>query len=490
MIINNSDLMPKWKPDREVVLEDGMCDWIKDLVMVEIHLRTFTKERTLAAAIEKLDHFVEMGVNGLWITPVSDRGIEGNGYGNLGPGTIDPRLTGLTSYDEPWRKTDYDEGWKIFRDFVREAHKRNIRIFLDIVTWGLEYDSPLIEEKPQWFVPGIRGLCSSKSRMFNWTDVELREWFVGQVVNMVFASEIDGIRFDMEPMYASYPIVKEIRRRIYDAGRKVVLISEAPNERLETFDFEQFGICDRRTKCNVNQRLFVADDIVDSYNNGCVPNNIVDCIKAGHGIGYPHLQWSHKGGMFRYYTSQLSCHDYPEYNVCGSRLFAGYQGIFGPFIPLWMSGEEWNNPKTHPSLIYHNPLDWDALDSEPNRSFYEDFKKMLRIRRTYTDIFTDFATQNRHSNICAVEVEGPENLQSYARFSKEHAVLVVPNRTKDEKTAEFKVHIPFEGIGLEKENYTVTDLWTDKVLVSGTREQVESFVVSVPFDSLGIYLVD
>ena len=36
MMINNSDLMPKWKPDREVKLEDGMCDWIKDLIMAEI----------------------------------------------------------------------------------------------------------------------------------------------------------------------------------------------------------------------------------------------------------------------------------------------------------------------------------------------------------------------------------------------------------------------------------------------------------------------
>ena len=490
MKIDNRDLMPKWVPDSEVILENDMPDWIKGLIMAEIHLRTFTKEKTLAAAIEKLDHFVEMGVNCLWITPVNDRGIEGNGYGNLGPGTIDPRLTGVIGYDEPWRKTDYDEGWKIFKNFVDEAHNRNIRIYLDIVTWGLEYDSELIEQKPEWFVPGIRGLCSAKSRMFNWTNRELREWFTSHVVDVALKTGIDGIRFDMEPMYASYLVIKEIRRRIRNAGKKISLISEAPNERLETFDFEQFGIADRRTKCNVNQRLFVANDIVDSYNNGCVPNNIVDCIKAGYGIGYPHLQWAHKGGMFRYYTSQLSCHDYPQYNVCGSRMFAGYQGIFGPFIPLWMAGEEWDNPKTHPSLIYHNPLDWDALEKEPHKSFFEDFKKMLRIRRTYTDIFTNFAEQNRESNICAVETVGPENLQSYARYSENRAILVIPNRVADEKEATFTVHVPFEEMGLNKEIYTVTDLWTDKVLMTGTRDEVENFKATVPFDSLGIYLVD
>lgn len=488
--IDNRRLVPPYRPDSEVTLEDGMPDWIKELIMAEIHIRRLTPEGTFAAAIEKLDHYAEMGVNGIWVTPVSDRGIDGNGYGNLGPGTIDPRLTGEIGYDEEWRETDYDAGWKVFQNFLDEAHKRNIRIFIDIVTWGIEWDSKLLVEKPDWFVPEHQGLCSAKSRFYNWSNPEMKEWFISNVVDVALKTDVDGIRFDMEPMYASYAVCKEIRKRIYAAGRKISIISEATNERLETFDFEQFGVCDRRTTVTKPQRLFIADDIVDSYNNGCVPNNIVDCIKTGCGIGSPHRQWSHNGGLFRYYTSMLSCHDYHDANILGSRLFVGYQGIFAPFIPLWWVGEEWINPKEVEYCIYHTPIHWELVNEGEHGAFFEDFKKMIRIRRQFPEIFSYYAPQTRDANICKVSLEGPETIQAYARFAEGHGIIIVPNRTKDEKAGEWKVEIPFEEMGLNKEKYTVTDLWTDTVVVSGSREEVTGFISKVDYDNVGIYLVD
>ena len=85
-IIDNSDLMPKYVPDSEVkVNETGTPEWINTLIMAEVRIETCTEEGTFASAVKMLDHYQEMGVNGLWITPVNDTdlpGKEGNRYGS------------------------------------------------------------------------------------------------------------------------------------------------------------------------------------------------------------------------------------------------------------------------------------------------------------------------------------------------------------------------------------------------------------------------
>ena len=146
--IDNSDLTPKWRPSSEVdVIQVGDIwspDWIKELIMAEVRIETATPEGTFQAAVKMLDHYEEMGVNGLWVTPIYDRNsthnFDGNGYGNYGPETVWSVLTGTK---------DYEEGWKVVKNFVDEAHKRNIRIFFDVVVWGTAKTAPVHAEHPE-----------------------------------------------------------------------------------------------------------------------------------------------------------------------------------------------------------------------------------------------------------------------------------------------------------------------------------------------------
>ena len=145
--IDNSSLLPKYKPDSEVSLEeDGSPDWVKSLIMAEIRIQTATESGTLKAAVKVLDHYSEMGVNGLWVAPVYDPGAEGNGYGNMGPHSIDPAITGTD---------DYRKGWQELKKFTDEAHKRNIRIILDVISWGTALGAPLYTEHPDWYSTSI-----------------------------------------------------------------------------------------------------------------------------------------------------------------------------------------------------------------------------------------------------------------------------------------------------------------------------------------------
>lgn len=48
----------------------------------------------------------------------------------------------------------------------------------------------------------------------NWTNSELREWFIERAVDIVNITGCDGLRYDLEPGITGYDIAKEIRRRL------------------------------------------------------------------------------------------------------------------------------------------------------------------------------------------------------------------------------------------------------------------------------------
>ena len=84
--LDNSDLMPAYKPDDEVqLIQNGAMlspEWIDSLILGQMRIDTATAGGTFATAVEALDHFAEMGVNGVWINPVYHPGPTDNGYGN------------------------------------------------------------------------------------------------------------------------------------------------------------------------------------------------------------------------------------------------------------------------------------------------------------------------------------------------------------------------------------------------------------------------
>ena len=139
--IDNSSLIPTIKPDSEVTVDsNGTPDWVKDLIIVQMNPANVTKEGTLKAAEKVLDHYQEAGVNCIWVCPVNEYDDGNWGYKGWGVDTITHRITGTD---------DFDAGWQVFKEFVDEAHSRNIRIILDIISWGVALNCPLLTEKPE-----------------------------------------------------------------------------------------------------------------------------------------------------------------------------------------------------------------------------------------------------------------------------------------------------------------------------------------------------
>jgi len=164
--------------------------------------------------------------------------------------------------------------------------------------------------------------------------------------------------------------------------------------------------------------------------------------------------------------------------------------LFTPFIPLWSIGEEYNNPFTVPGYtLFTNPTDFSYKDI--NRDFYEDVKKLFRIRWQYKDIFANNTESTiKDANICGVIVDGGEEVQSYARYKDNKAIVVVPNMNSN-KATRFTVYTPFADTNLSGyESYKITDLLTDKVIAKGTASKLTKFSVNIPYEHQGIYLIE
>ncbi len=457
--------LPPILPDSEVTLisaepggSDMTPDWVKSLVLTEVHLETATPEGTFDAAVRVLDHLADLGVNGIWLTPIYEKGSGGNGYGNIGPHTVEPSLC-----------PDFalGERWDAVRRFVAAAHERRIRVLFDIVTWGTVTAAPLFREHPEWYSGRAWG-----NEAFDWTNPAFREWFIDLAVGNLLYTGADGYRCDCEPNYAGYAVWEEVRRRCHDAGRKVLIMAEDGAERQFAFDMEQDGV------------LWYADrDRGGQYTNPVnfylEKLNIVDSVKTGQGIGSAVLQSRGEGGRYRFYTCCVSNHDYQHSAVNLNRLALGYQAIFAPFIPLWYLGAEFGMRAEH-QVIYFVPVDWSLTEKPENAAFLADIRKYLHIRRAYPEIFEVFPPDHRDANIRRVKCNPAPGLTAYERYTPEggRSVFVIPNPGDNPLVT--VVSPEFTG------SFRVTDLLTgEPVPVSGG-----SFRAEVVGERIGVYLAE
>ena len=472
---DNSELL-KYKTSEETGISKSYCDgiietpdWVDSLIIVELRPDTASIGGTFAECYDLIDFYAEVGVNGIWLTPVYDKSEIGNGYSNRGPHTIEPKLTG---------KDNYKDGWQELAKFVAYAHSKGIYIFLDVITWGVVRGAPLIDEHPDWF----NGEAWSNIA-FDWSNKELYNWFRDTLINNILTTDADGFRCDCEPHHSGYDMYREVRNTLSDMGKNIIVICEDTCKRSGTYDFEQEGVFDYSTV----SRGHVYEKPVNFFGDGLL--NIVDCTKKGQAVGYRDWQKNPlKRGTGKYYTNCITNHDYQLRDVCGSRINIGYSAIFAPYIPIWYMGDEFN-ASNEPGVLYDLYVDYSEAENEENAAFLEDVKQMIRIRRTYSDIFEYWPANHRNSNICKVKTENLGSLQAYARYADNRAVIITANNTDSNLTGTIK--IPFINAGINGyKHYTVTDLMSGKVIAEGSKNDVRKFTAEISSDYVGVFFVE
>lgn len=470
-IIDNSHLIPAYLPNDKVTLElsdDGehywTPDWIKDLIIVQAN-PGWSTDGTLDGMTKILEHLAEAGVNGLMLTPINEEynsdGTKsaGNAYSNFGPHTIAAALTG-TEYG------DTEAALAVVKKFVDKAHSYNIRVFFDVITWGVNYEAPIYDEHPDWFSAEKE---SYSGYLFDWANAEtsgLYDFFKDAMVDLITATGADGYRADCGASYSGTAIFRDVRQTLIEEGYKIAMISENPSEKDGTFDFDLHSYIDKE------YTMF-------KTNNIYLENNIVDAVKDGTYTGNG-----------RYYTSLVSCHDYTEYSAKGNLIQMGYASILTPYIPMWYLGEEFNNTRTETPQLYGNQFYFNEIEN--NRQYFETVKSYIRTRRIYSDVFGYFDADSTYNDITYVDTDNDTLLPAYARYGEGTAVLVVPNDS--DADVKLNVTIPVFDIGLDSSaTYQLKDTVTGKVLISDfTTSDIGNgtFNVTVKAGEVGVYAIE
>lgn len=464
-----------YREQAKVKLEGLSPDWVKSLVITQIRIETISKEGTFLGAIPALDYLQDLGTSAVWISPVFKKNIdedninktkaEQNGFDVLEPDQIEPSLG-----------TEED-----LKKLVEEAHKRNIRVFLDIVPHGVNMNSSLVSQHPDWFRKDTDGSLKptwGKMHDFLFQKTAVEEYWINNCVNLVKRFNIDGFRCDLEPGCFGSMTWAKIRQKCWDEGYKIAIFAECASERGAGFDFDQNGIYPYNLDDQTKRIKYKADFLLK--------NNIVDVVQTGLGEGTFQQQKSGNAGQDRFYSYALSQHDM-VLTVKGSRLRFGYQAIFGPYLPVFFIGEEMNYDTIH-GLMYAEQIDLSKAELPEKKAFRDDIKKMISIRREYHDIFEYFPVNHREVNIVKVASTGL-TVQAYARYRNNRAVVIAGNKETVEKTAQLNLD-PVSMELKESAEYVITDLMTGKQVLKGTLEQIKTLSVKIDADSLRVLLVE
>ena len=464
--IDNSSLVPAYVTDDKVKLEPSnggklmSPDWVKTLIIMEVNALYASPNGKLSGMSTVLQHLQEMGVNGIWLTPIQD----GSHYLNGGPATVNTYITDVAD-------KDYEAGWKAVAEFVKEAHKRNIRVFFDIVTWGADPNSDIVKEHPSWF----NGYSEKyKGQLYNWENTELVNWFANQLIDIIRKTNADGFRADCGIDYCGPELYRIVRNTLYKEGKYIALFGETiSDETADIFDFNEHS---------VDYNIATEGS---KFIDGTL--NIVSATKTGYGIDTKNQQRAGTAGKNRFYTSIVTCHDSLGYLCQGSYVPLVYASVLSPYIPLWFIGEEWNNPYNSTGWLWDNRINWNML--KVNRDYYETVKAYIRIRRLYPEIFEYFPLNHRDSNICEVETDHIYGLQSYARYMNGKGILVVPNY--NELNSSFEIKIPYERMGMPTDKvYSAINLMTGKTVATGKGTDLVGISCTIPKGHVAVYLVE
>ncbi|MBO5203545.1 MAG: hypothetical protein J6B72_02915 [Clostridia bacterium] len=483
MLFKEKNKLPLYEGDERVTFEnisnyisivDGKYKftpprWIEKLVIVEANIAKVTKEGTFAAATtEVLDHLADMGVNGLWVTPIFDNKGNANAvshYGNRGPQTFG---------DDCFKATEHEARKEELRSFIKRAHEKGIYVFIDVVTYGALATSPMYQayangtefegmDVSDWFT----GNPAFSGYRYNWKSKTLQAWFADRMLDLIKEYDFDGFRVDSEPSYLWYDadgdgvadtyadIFTDVRLRaagyqreadgayVYPenaTGRKLVIFSEINNLREYAYDFEQMGVIHYGDEISIGFQLkpetrknwFLEEDIVSSVKQGKIADGrrYTEKLKVGENFC----------NNFQYYSYCLSNHDTHSSFINGQIIPPVYQAILAPFIPIWYYGEECGFVDEEEVWLNSKQINIKALlRSRKNKRFYEKFKRAVWIRRKYPDVFEVFPADIRETNIESVNVT--EGVLAYTRFSNERVAIILANPSKQFKTVSIEYAI-------------------------------------------------
>lgn len=360
---------------------------LRELVMYELHVGTFTPAGTFLAVIEKLDSLSDMGINVIELMPVADFAGEHN-WGYDGVSLYAP----AHSYGTP------DD----LRFLVQEAHRRGIAVCLDVVYNHLGPDGAYHSVFAPRFYSGKHKTPWGDGLNFDGESREkVRAYFIESALQWISDYHIDGLRADATHAILddSQPhFLTELTERVHAEakylGREVFVIAEDErNERRLVLPTEDGGhgfdaVWSDDFHHHMRHRLAGDSDGYYSDFDGKT-SSIARTIEDGwfftgeFSSHSGHVRGTSAKGLRR--ESRLFCiqnHDQIGNRAFGERLSSqipleAYRAasallLLSPEIPLLFMGQEWAAPEPFLFFTNHNE-ELGRLVTEGRRKEFQHF---------------------------------------------------------------------------------------------------------------------
>ena len=211
-------------------------EWLRDGVVYEIFPRNFSPGGNFEGITAKLDELHSLGVTILWLMPIQPSGKEKS------KGT----------YGSPYAVKDYyainpDYGTEAdLKRLVAEAHKRGMKVLIDIVANHTAWDSVMMAH-PEFYKKDASGKIIPPEPTWtdvaglNYQDAGLREYMITMLKHWIDPKtfDLDGFRCDVAYMVPT-SFWEEARTELERVKPDMMMLAEAnsPDLLVKAFDID------------------------------------------------------------------------------------------------------------------------------------------------------------------------------------------------------------------------------------------------------------
>lgn len=331
-------------------------DWLRSSVVYEIFPRNFSQAGDLNAITARLDELNQLGVDVLWLMPIHPTGEK------MKKGTIGSPYAVRDFYAiNPDYGTTND-----FKRLVAEAHKRNMKVVMDIVAGQTAWDSVLMAH-PDFYLKDKNGNITPPDP--GWTDVaglnyanpEVRSYMIGMMEYWLKDYGVDGFRCDIAPTVP-------------------VDFWETAHAELEKINPQVIILADAGAKPALLNKAF---DVDSSWAMVNTLNTVMSSVEPAY---YMKESWEHtyqqfpKGALhLRFTDNHEEIRAVARYGVDGA-LAAQVLMLTLDGVPLFYNGMEVGDATESfdPALFEKMPVFWQPGGRPPLRDIYRDLIKLRK----------------------------------------------------------------------------------------------------------------
>lgn len=198
-------------------------DWkgipLRNFIIYELHVGTFTPQGTFEAVIHRLDYLKELGINAIEIMPVAQF-----------PGTRNWGYDGVYPY-APQNSYGGPAGLK---KLVNACHKKGLAVILDVVYNHLGPDGNHLSDFGPYFTDKYATPWGNAINFDGPYSDEVRSYFISNALYWITEYHMDGLRldaidtiFDFGAKHFLNGLSEAVHARAEEMGRLISVIAES-----------------------------------------------------------------------------------------------------------------------------------------------------------------------------------------------------------------------------------------------------------------------